>query len=45
MPADFGAIQILVLCVAGAFWVFGLWMLWRIVHELKSIAVALRQKT
>ena len=44
MPADLSPIHIFVLCVAGFFGVFGLWMLWRIVHFLKEISIALRQK-
>jgi hypothetical protein len=51
-PMLLGALQIVVLCVVGAFWIFVLWMMWKIVQGLKGIdtgvkqiAAALREKT
>lgn len=43
MLTVFGPLQIVVVCIVGAFWVFVLWMLWKIIHELKEISVGVKE--
>ncbi len=39
----FGALQLVVVCIIGAFWIFVLWMLWRLVQGLKGIDEGVRE--
>ena len=43
MLTVFGALQIVAICIVGAFWIFVLWMLRKIVTELKEISVGVKE--